>query len=44
MVKEYKEGSIVVGTVTGIKDYGIFVKLDNYNNDLFIYQKLVITT
>ena len=34
MVKEYKEGSIVVGTVTGIKDYGIFVKLDNYNNGL----------
>ena len=34
MVKEYKEGSIVVGTVTGIKDYGIFVKLDNNNSGL----------
>lgn len=34
MTKEYKEGSVVLGTVTGIKDYGIFVKLDNYNNGL----------
>lgn len=34
MAKEYKEGSIVVGTVTGIKDYGIFVKLDSNHNGL----------
>ncbi len=34
MEKEYKEGSIVLGTVTGIKDYGIFVKLDNHHNGL----------
>ena len=34
MAKEFKEGSIVLGTVTGIKDYCIFVKLDNYNNGL----------
>ena len=34
MVKNYKEGSIVLGTVTGIKDYGIFVKLDNEHSGL----------
>ena len=34
MVKKYKEGSIVLGTVTGIKDYGIFVKLDNEHSGL----------
>lgn len=34
MAKEYKEGSIVVGMVTGIKDYGIFVKLDNSHSGL----------
>jgi len=25
---EYKKGTYVIGTVTGIEDYGIFVKLD----------------
>lgn len=34
MAKEYKEGSTVVGTVTGIKDYGIFVKLDSNHSGL----------
>ena len=34
MTKEYKEGSIVLGTVTGIKDYGIFVKLDSNHSGL----------
>ncbi len=34
MTKEYKEGSIVLGTVTGIKDYGVFVKLDKTHSGL----------
>ena len=34
MTKEYKEGSVVLGTVTGIKDYGIFVKLDSNHSGL----------
>ncbi len=34
MIKNYKENDIVLGTVTGIKDYGIFVKLDKINNGL----------
>ena len=34
MVKNYKEDSIVLGTVTGIKDYGIFVKLDSEHSGL----------
>ena len=34
MTKEYKEGSIDLGTVTGIKDYGIFVKLDSNHSGL----------
>ena len=34
MVKKYKENDIALGIVTGIKEYGIFVKLDNSNNGL----------
>ena len=34
MIKKYKENDIVLGTVTGIKDYGIFVELDKINNGL----------
>lgn len=34
MRKIYKEGSIVLGYVTGIKDYGIFVKIDDDVNGL----------
>ncbi len=34
MERIYKEGEIVLGTVTGIKKYGIFVKLDNKNSGL----------
>ncbi|MGN0973141.1 MAG: S1 RNA-binding domain-containing protein [Bacilli bacterium] len=31
---EYKKGSYVVGCVTGIESYGIFVSLDDYYNGL----------
>lgn len=31
---EYKKGNIVIGVVTGIETYGIFVNLDNCNNGL----------
>lgn len=34
MIKNYEIGSTVLGTVTGIKDYGIFVKLDNHHSGL----------
>ena len=34
MKRNYKKGEIVVGQVTGIKNYGIFVKLDNYHKGL----------
>lgn len=34
MVKDYKEGIIVSGIVTGIENYGIFVKLDKENSGL----------
>lgn len=31
---KYEEGKIVVGTVSGITEYGIFVKFDNYYSGL----------
>ena len=34
MIKSYKENDIVLGVVTGIEDYGIFVKLDKINSGL----------
>ncbi len=34
MQRDYKIGSVVHGTVTGVQNYGIFVKLDNENNGL----------
>ena len=34
MTKSYKENDIVLGTVTGIEEYGIFVKLDKINSGL----------
>ncbi len=39
-MKKYKEGMIVVGRVTGIKDYGIFVMLDNYHTGLVHISKV----
>ena len=34
MKRIYKKGEIVLGQITGIKNYGIFVKLDNYHKGL----------
>ena len=34
MKRNYKKGEIVVGQVTGIKNYGIFVKIDDYYKGL----------
>ena len=34
MMKNYENGSVVLGTVTGIEDYGIFIKLDKFNSGL----------
>ena len=39
MHEKYKIGSVVLGYVTGIKEYGIFVQLDNNTSGLFIFQK-----
>ncbi|MFV0382049.1 MAG: S1 RNA-binding domain-containing protein [Breznakia sp.] len=30
----YQNGDIVEGTITGIKPYGVFVRLDDYHNGL----------
>ena len=34
MKRSYKEGEIVVGRVTGVKEYGVFVKLDRFHKGL----------
>ena len=34
MHEKYKIGSVVLGYVTGIKEYGIFVQLDNNTSGL----------
>lgn len=34
MEKNYNVDTVVLGTVTGIKDYGVFVKLDNFHSGL----------
>ena len=34
MVKKYEIGNVILGKVTGIKDYGIFVKLDSWHSGL----------
>jgi len=33
-MEKYKKGSIVLGSVTGIESYGVFVSLDDYYNGL----------
>ncbi len=33
-MSKYKKGSIVLGTVTGIENYGVFVNLDDYYTGL----------
>lgn len=33
-MENYKVGSIIKGTITGVENYGIFVSLDNYYSGL----------
>ena len=40
---EYKKGTYVIGTVTGIEDYGIFVKLDNEYSGLIHISEIAKT-
>ena len=40
MMKKYENGSVVLGTVTGIEDYGIFIKLDKFNSGLIHISKI----
>lgn len=40
---EYKKGTYVIGTVTGIEKYGIFIKLDDEYNGLIHISEIAKT-